>query len=126
MSDHIKAMYRRVKRTESTKDRIRIFELEGYDLTDLDNYSTVPGDDPVYEKSWHRWLYLFQLTTGVERAAVMNIAFELHRSSPNPNLHGVGFFSHAFSDSTRDFYYAKAMCLANRPLIDPEPTVETL
>ena len=113
----IDRMYRRVRAAETTEDRIRVFEHCGYGLTDLDNYETIPGSDPVFETSWHRWLYLFQLTTGTERASVLAIAYELHRSTSNRHLQGVGFYSHAFSDSTRDMYYAKAMCLAYRNML---------
>ncbi len=117
----IDRMYRRVADAPDTEARMQIFEHCGFPLTDLDNYETIPGSDPVFETSWHRWLHLFQLTTGVERASVMAIAFELHRSTSNPLLMNVGFFSHGFSDSTRDMYYAKAMCLANRkPVYDME------
>lgn len=114
------ALYAAAEALETTEQRIVFFGQQQFELTPLDNYDVTPGSDPVFERGWHRWLFLFQCTKGVERAAIMNIAFELHRSNPNPHLHGVGFFSHGFSDSTRDFYYAKAMCLAYRELVGQE------
>ncbi len=123
----IDLMYAQVRTSEDTETRIRVFERYGYPLPDLDNYDILPGNDPVFESGWHRWFFLFQLTTGIERASIMAIAFELHRSCPSPHMHNVGFFSHTFSDSSRDMYYAKAMCLAYRSMLaDNDVEVELL
>ena len=114
----IDIMYRQVANAGDTEVRIRVFERYGYDLPPIDNYECTPGSDPTFEAGWHRWYYLYQLTKGVERAAVLNIAFELHRSSPNLHFQGTGFFSHGFSDATRKFYLAKAMCIMYMGIVE--------
>lgn len=127
-ADDINIMYEQVRAAEDTPTRMQVFARYGFELPPIDNYSCLPGSDPVFERGWHRWYYLYQCTTGVERASILAIAFELHRSNPSVHLHGTGFFDHAFSDATRKFYIAKAVCIANMGIIedmDPEEGAHT-
>lgn len=117
VSESLLRALRLTKQAKTTAERLKIFRDLGFELPDIDNYAVDPGSDVEFEIGAFRWLYLFQLTTGTERAMIMNIAFELHRSCTDPYMHGVGFFSHSFRDSTRNMYYAKAMCLAYRDIL---------
>ena len=98
----------------NTEERIAYMKICEYELPDIDNYACQPMTDTVFEQRQHRWLWLFHMTTGVERAAVIQLAAELFKATSVPHLMGVPFFSQVFSDATRDAYYAKAMCMMYR------------
>ncbi len=102
----------------TTRERLNYFELFKYELPVIDNYVCEPMTDLPFEQLQHRWLWLFQMATGVERAAAIQLAVELFKATSTPHFVGVPFFSHAFSDATRDAYYAKAMCMLYRDLVD--------
>jgi hypothetical protein len=99
-------------------ERIGYMKMCEYELPDIDNYCCEPMADLPFEQLQHRWLWLFQMTTGIERAAAIQLAVELFKATSKPHLYGVPFFSHAFDDATRDAYYAKAMCMLYRDLSD--------
>jgi hypothetical protein len=104
-----------LERTDwSTEERIGYMKICKYDLPDIDNYDCVPMTDLPFEQGQHRWLWLFGMTKGVERAAVIQLAAELFKATTIPHLVGVPFFCNVFSDATRDAYYAKAMCMLYR------------
>ena len=115
----VEAVYRSVESCDDTETRIWCFERYGYSLGDIDNYGVVDRD---FDQVWHRWLLLFQCTKGTERAAAISVAAELFRSSPPTGLTGTeGIFSHGFSESTRNYYFAKAMCIMWRHLVEKPP-----
>ena len=102
----------------NTAERIAYMNLCEYELPNIDNYCCEPMTDQEFEMNQHRWLWLFRMSTGIERAAVIQLAAELFKATSNPHLYGVPFFSHVFSDATRDAYYAKAMCMLYRDLLE--------
>lgn len=107
----IDEMYRLIANADNTEQRIKIFEISGYPCPSMDNYNGDYGQDPDFENGYHKWVHLYSLTRGVERAAVISVAVELFKNSDIHLRHGCNFFSHAFNDDTRDAHYAKAMCL---------------
>jgi hypothetical protein len=98
----------------STEERIGYMKICNYDLPDIDNYCCEPTTDLPFEQLQHRWLWLFQMSKGLERAAVIQLAVELFKATSIPHLSRVPFFSPVFSDATREAYYAKAMCMLYR------------
>lgn len=118
--DEIAIMYAQVANGEDTETRMRVFKRYSQDLPNIDNYNCGPGQDQDFEKGYHRWLYLYQLTNGVERAAVINLAVQLFENSPLRMQYQTHFFEHSFSDATRDYHYAKAMCMLYRNLLTNE------
>lgn len=100
----------------TTRERLNYFELCEYELPIIDNYACEPDSDPDFEQGMHRWLWLFRMSSGLERAAAIQLAVELFKDTTNVHLVGANFFSSAFTDATRDAYYAKAMCMLYRDL----------
>lgn len=118
MSDHVEDLYKRMADpTLDTRTRMQMFAREDLSLTPLDNYGPT---DTAFDQAWHRWFYLYQCATGVERAAAIQVAAEMFRSNP-PNatvMTGTeGLFTHGISDATRNWYIAKAMCVMYQDLI---------
>lgn len=100
----------------NTEERMVYMKMCRYELSDIDNYCCEPGSDPDFEQGMQRWLWLFRMTTGVERAAVIHLAVEFFKDTYNPHLVGANFFGAGLCDATRDAYYAKAMCMLYRDL----------
>jgi len=100
----------------NTQERMDYMRLCRYDLSDIDNYACEPGSDIDFEQGMNHWLWLFRMTTGVERAAVIQLAVELFKNTSIRQLVGANFFGAGLCDATRDAYYAKAMCMLYRDL----------
>ena len=108
----IDALYAAATNMETTEGRIRHFVRNGFYLPIHDNYDCSPTGDPDFDRWMHRWLYMFSCTTGAERGAAMQVAFELFKAADHPYVAaGASFFCSAFSDATRRAYYAKAMSI---------------
>lgn len=98
----------------NTEERIAYMKICEYELPNIDIYCCEPMSDPDFEQRRHWWLWLFRRTTGVERAAIIQLAVELFKTTSSVHLMTV------FRDTTRDAYYAKAMCMLYRDLTEKD------